>query len=100
MLKKPLPAITVERTRNSRRVITGLSVSAVTGLVVMGLTMIDPFLHQVGSPVHRPDNARVRRTAAQIAIHVRDDLLAGRVGIGGKQCRSLHDLAGLAVGAL
>src|SRR5579859_1190979 len=79
MLIKPLPAITVERTRNSRRVIGCCLVSA--GSVVICLAMIAALLHQIGGTMHGADDTRIRCAAAQVAVHVRDDFLAGRVGV-------------------
>src|SRR5258708_381338 len=100
MLKKPLPAIRVERTRNSRRVIACCLVSAVVGSVVIFSAMIATLLHQIGGAMHGADDARICGAAAQVAVHVRHDFFAGGVGIDGEQRGRLHDLAGLAVAAL
>src|SRR5262245_42345017 len=46
------------------------------------------------------DDAVVGTAAAEIAIHVLDDLLAARVLVGGEKLGGFHDLARLAVPAL
>ena len=45
-------------------------------------------------------DARIGAAAADVAVHVRDDLLARRLLVLREQRRRLHDLAGLAVAAL
>src|SRR3954470_774060 len=57
ILKKPLPAITVERTRKSRRVMDALPVSDLLGCSMIGSAMIAALLHHVGSAMYRTDNA-------------------------------------------
>src|ERR1043166_640076 len=48
----------------------------------------------------RADNLQVGAAAADVAVHVGDDLVARRALVGGEQFGRLHDLAGLAVAAL
>src|SRR5438132_14233352 len=48
----------------------------------------------------RGDDAAIGAAAADVAIHVGVDLIAGRLGILFEQGRRLHDLAGLAIAAL
>src|SRR5438034_2415666 len=50
--------------------------------------------------LNRGDDAVIRAAAADVAVHVRDDLLARGLGIRREQLRRLHDLARLAVTAL
>ena len=45
-------------------------------------------------------DACIGHAAAEIAVHMRDDFVLGRVGIFRQQRGCLHDLAGLAVAAL
>src|SRR5215210_711658 len=45
-------------------------------------------------------DALVRPAAADVAVHVLDDVFARGLRVGGKQFSRLHDLAGLAVAAL
>src|SRR5262249_15933812 len=56
--------------------------------------------HVGGGPNDRLLDAAVGHTATEIAVHVVDDLLLGRIGILGQQSSGLHDLARLAVAAL
>src|SRR5271155_5058526 len=46
------------------------------------------------------DDLTVSAAAADVAVHVGDDLFARRLGVLRQQVRRLHDLAGLAVAAL
>src|SRR5262249_26570449 len=46
------------------------------------------------------DNAVISAAAADVAVHVADDLRAGRFRVGGEQLGRLHDLARLAIAAL
>src|SRR5712691_371087 len=48
----------------------------------------------------RGDDAAIGAAAADVAIHVGDDLIAVRLGILLEQSRRLHYLAGLAIAAL
>ena len=55
----------------------------------------------VGGGAHdRLLDARIGHAAAEIAVHMRDDFILGRIGILRQQRGRLHDLAGLAVAAL
>ena len=45
-------------------------------------------------------DAGIGHAAAEIAVHVRDYFVLGRIGVLGEQRRRLHDLPGLAVAAL
>ena len=45
-------------------------------------------------------DARIRATAAEIAVHGRADVCVGRVWIVGQQARRLHLLPGLTVATL
>src|SRR3954471_3285464 len=54
----------------------------------------------LGRALDGGDDAVVGAAAADVAVHVLDDLLARRVLVSAKQLGRLHDLAGLAVAAL
>src|SRR5579871_2934068 len=45
-------------------------------------------------------DARVGAAAADVCVHVRNDLLASRFGVMGQEVGGAHDLAGLTVAAL
>jgi hypothetical protein len=46
------------------------------------------------------DNPVIGAAAADIPVHVADDLIAGRFGVFSQQFRRLHDLTGLAISTL
>src|SRR5262245_37128074 len=52
------------------------------------------------STLDRADNAQIGAAAADIAVHVLDDLRPRRVLVARQEFRRLHDLTGLAVAAL
>src|ERR1700722_628579 len=54
----------------------------------------------LGGALDGAEDARIGAAAADIAIHVANDVVAARILVGRKQRRGLHDLAGLAVAAL
>src|ERR1700734_230963 len=54
----------------------------------------------LGGPLDGAEDARIGAAAADIAVHVADDVVAARILIGRKQRRGLHDLPGLAIAAL
>src|SRR5262245_8764104 len=60
MLRKPRPAMTEERTRNSRRVTPCLMVSDIARAL----------LHDLGRAQHGADDVRVGSAAAKISVHV------------------------------
>src|SRR5947209_5367520 len=84
ILKKPLPAITVERTRKSRRVMDVL-LSGMLDWSIIGSAMIAALLHHVRGAMYCTDDAGIGGAAAQVAVHVRYDFLAGWIGIDSKQ---------------
>src|SRR5688572_24672813 len=83
MLRKPLPAMMDERTRNSRRVRPAFGSAAVFSSRFFSSMM--GLLHQLRGALDGADDARVRGAAAQVAVHVRDDLFLGRGGIDREQ---------------
>ena len=56
--------------------------------------------HVGGRAQNRALDARICHATAEIAVHVRDDFLLGRIAVLGEQRCGLHDLPGLAVAAL
>src|SRR5580692_6333421 len=54
----------------------------------------------LGGALDGAEDARIGAAAADVAVHVADDVVAARILVGREQCRGLHDLAGLAVTAL
>jgi hypothetical protein len=52
------------------------------------------------SALNSAHDARIGSAAADIAVHVRDDLLSRRLLVGGQQRGGLHNLPGLAIAAL
>src|SRR5580700_3567599 len=70
--------------------------------VPFGLRSILPMASRslLGRALDGAEDARIGPATADIAIHVANDVVAAGILVGRKQCRGLHDLAGLAVAAL
>src|SRR5580692_10931141 len=70
--------------------------------VPFGLRSILPMASRslLGGALDGAEDARIGAAAADVAVHVADDVVAARILISRKQCRGLHDLPGLAIAAL
>src|SRR5580700_4227651 len=67
-----------------------------------GLRSILPMASRslLGGALDGAENARIGAAAADVAVHVADDVVAAWILVGRKQSGGLHDLAGLAIAAL
>src|ERR1700722_20172459 len=70
--------------------------------VPFGLRSILPMTSRslLGGALDGAEDAWIGAAAADVAVHMTNDVVAARILVGRKQRRGLHDLAGLAVAAL